>query len=255
MTKRTIMGLKMADLKTFSMHDPIQKGEEGNYEDIIADSCASTPEEIIENLENLDRLRNLITNLDEREQKILILRYGLDGNLPKTLEEVSVLIGRTRERVRQIQMQSLKKLKSFIDDRHIDNDGNLRPLINHLNSIHSYPEQGKKNGKRKSLKLNHHYDKSIHRKNNVMAMKIPLIKKLIDEQSELQEDFLSSCSVSVNDLPLSRRSLNGLHSIKVDTVGQLINKSAEELLQIRYFGVKCLVEVQEAIEEFVKNLS
>ena len=38
LTKRTIQGLKLADLKTFSMHDPIQKGEDGNFEDIIPDS-------------------------------------------------------------------------------------------------------------------------------------------------------------------------------------------------------------------------
>jgi RNA polymerase primary sigma factor len=109
-TKRTVQGLKLADLKTFSLHDPIQKGEEGNFEDIIPDSAACTPDEIIEDSENIQRLRGLIHNLDERERTILMMRYGLDGSRPKTLEEVSRIIGRTRERVRQIQMQSSDRL-------------------------------------------------------------------------------------------------------------------------------------------------
>jgi len=44
------------------------------------------------------------------------MRFGLDGNKPRTLEEVSQEIGRTRERVRQIQNQALTKLKSLLID-------------------------------------------------------------------------------------------------------------------------------------------
>ena len=54
------------------------------------------------------------------------MRFGLDGNRPKTLEETSAIIGRTRERVRQIQRQSLKKLKELFEDERIDNQGIAR---------------------------------------------------------------------------------------------------------------------------------
>ena len=58
----------------------------------------------------------LETNLNDREQVIIRMRYGFDDGIPKTLEEVSSIIGRTRERVRQIQHQALKKLKLNIAD-------------------------------------------------------------------------------------------------------------------------------------------
>ncbi len=254
MTKRTILGLKMADLKTFSMHDPIQKGEDGNFEDIIADTGASTPDDIIENVENVNRLRKLITYLDEREQKILILRYGLDGNHPKTLEEVSVLIGRTRERVRQIQMQSLKKLKNFIDNQQIDNNGNLKVFNLKFGSPNGDSGPGHHNGTTNSLSAINQGGKTGTRKNGIMSMKIPMINHFLeDTEIKLQKAVLCSCSVSIDELPISRRSLNGLHSANIHTVAQLIYKSADDLLNIRYFGTKCLIEVQEAVEEFVSN--
>ena len=64
----------------------------------------------------LKRLSILVDKLEPREKLILILRFGLDGERPKTLEEVSKRIARTRERVRQIQNLALKKLKRLIDE-------------------------------------------------------------------------------------------------------------------------------------------
>ena len=58
----------------------------------------------------------LVDRLDDREQAILKLRFGLSGERPRTLEEVSQTIGRTRERVRQIQNQALEKLRMMLED-------------------------------------------------------------------------------------------------------------------------------------------
>ncbi len=115
-SERTVAALRLAELRTFSLQDPIQKGEDSVYQDIIPDFGASTPDEAICGMEMLKRLKDLIDRLDSRERMILCLRFGLDGNRPKTLEEVSKKIGRTRERVRQIQNLALKKLKKFIDE-------------------------------------------------------------------------------------------------------------------------------------------
>lgn len=115
-SKRTVSGLRLADLRTFSLHDPIQQGEEGEFQDIIPDNGAQTPERILGDHESVIRLKHLIKDLDERERKILQMRFGLDGEKPRTLEEVSQEIGRTRERVRQIQNQALQKLKSMLFD-------------------------------------------------------------------------------------------------------------------------------------------
>ncbi|HRR27757.1 MAG TPA: sigma-70 family RNA polymerase sigma factor [Victivallales bacterium] len=115
-SERTVSGLKLADLKTFSLHDPIQQGEDGEFQDIIPDRSATMPDRILGDRESIARLNELLTHLDDREVRILKLRFGLDGSRPKTLEEVSQEIGRTRERVRQIQNQALTKLKNLLSD-------------------------------------------------------------------------------------------------------------------------------------------
>lgn len=115
-SERTVTGLRLADLRTFSLHDPIQQGEEGEFQDIIPDRGAMTPDRILGDEESVHRLLSLLSELDERERLILKLRFGLDGKRPKTLEEVSQEIRRTRERVRQIQNQALTKLRALLAD-------------------------------------------------------------------------------------------------------------------------------------------
>ena len=113
---RTVTGLRLADLRTFSLHDPIQQGEDGEFQDIIPDRGAMTPDRILGDEESVHRLLSLLSELDERERLILKLRFGLDGKRPKTLAEVSQEIRRTRERVRQIQNQALAKLRAMLAD-------------------------------------------------------------------------------------------------------------------------------------------
>ncbi|MBR2964776.1 MAG: sigma-70 family RNA polymerase sigma factor [Lentisphaeria bacterium] len=113
---RTVTGLRLADLRTFSLHDPIQQGEDGEFQDIIPDQGAMTPDRILGDEESVHRLLSLLSQLEDRERLILQLRFGLDGKRPKTLEEVSQEIHRTRERVRQIQNQALAKLRAMLAD-------------------------------------------------------------------------------------------------------------------------------------------
>ena len=115
-SERTVAGLRLADLRTISLNDPIQQGEEGEFQDIIPDRHAQTPDQIIGDVESVFRLMDLLDKLEERERKILEMRFGLRGGRALTLEEVSQQIGRTRERVRQIQNQALAKLKQLLVD-------------------------------------------------------------------------------------------------------------------------------------------
>lgn len=236
-TKRTVQGLKLADLKTFSLHDPIQKGEEGSFEDIIPDSSACTPDEIIEDSESIQRLRGLIHNLDEREKTILVMRYGLDGSRPKTLEEVSRIIGRTRERVRQIQMQSLKKLRAMIEDETYDNDGKRQeeevdpmPILPPLNDAKAGVARAARN--RRGLGTGD-----------------PIVD--FKRQREYNGKLGASRS-GLDALKISTRSLNSLRSAGIETVAELAIKSPQELLGIRFFGEKCLNEVQMALNVYYK---
>ncbi len=123
-SERTVAGLRLADLRTISLHDPIQQGEEGEFQDIIPDRHAMTPDQIIGDVESVFRLMDLLDKREERERKILEMRFGLRGGKALTLEEVSQEIGRTRERVRQIQNQALAKLKQLLADESGFNSSN-----------------------------------------------------------------------------------------------------------------------------------
>ncbi|MBT3287242.1 MAG: RNA polymerase sigma factor RpoD/SigA [Victivallales bacterium] len=116
LTERTVTGLRLGKTTTISLHDPIQHGEDGEFRDIIPDEKTIAPDEIVQDEETLKHMLSLTGRLDERERTILNLRFGLNGERPRTLEEVSQTIGRTRERVRQIQNQALEKLRMMLEE-------------------------------------------------------------------------------------------------------------------------------------------
>jgi RNA polymerase primary sigma factor len=116
LTERTVTGLRLGKTTTISLHDPIQHGEDGEFRDIIPDEKSSAPAELVKDEETLRDMLRLVETLDEREKTILTLRFGLNGDPPKTLEEVSQSIGRTRERVRQIQNFALEKLRKMLEE-------------------------------------------------------------------------------------------------------------------------------------------
>ena len=115
LTERTVTGLRLGKTTTISLHDPIQHGEDGEFRDIIPDEKTTAPDEMVQDEEILSHMLKLTDQLEERERTILELRFGLNGEKPKTLEEVSCKIGRTRERVRQIQNQALDKLRQMLE--------------------------------------------------------------------------------------------------------------------------------------------
>ncbi|MBP5640458.1 MAG: RNA polymerase sigma factor RpoD/SigA [Victivallales bacterium] len=119
LTERTVTGLRLGKTTTISLHDPIQHGEDGEFRDIIPDDKTTAPDELVQDEEILAHMLKLTDRLEEREKTILTLRFGLDGHHAKTLEEVSQSIGRTRERVRQIQNQALDKLRQMLEQDNI----------------------------------------------------------------------------------------------------------------------------------------
>ena len=121
LTERTVTGLRLGRTTTISLQDPIQQGEDGEFRDIIPDEKTAAPDVIVQEEETLVHTLELVDQLDERERTILRLRFGLQGERPRTLEEVSQAIGRTRERVRQIQNQALVKLRQMLEDEGVEN--------------------------------------------------------------------------------------------------------------------------------------
>ena len=122
LTERTVSGLRQGKTSTISLFDPIQNGAEGEFTDIIADEKTASPSDLMRDDETLEVMMDLVSKLPDRERVILQLRFGLprdDGKIekPKTLEEVSRSIGRTRERVRQIQNQALETLRNALEEQ------------------------------------------------------------------------------------------------------------------------------------------
>lgn len=91
-------------------------GEVMNLGDMIADERGGPPEEFMFKDEELTTIRRLLDAIDEREARILRLRFGLDGQEPLTLKQIANEIGISRERVRQIADEALAKLNAQVND-------------------------------------------------------------------------------------------------------------------------------------------
>lgn len=115
LTERTVNGLRQGKTTTVSIQAPFHPGEEGELKDILPDEKSLPPNDLVQDAETLSHMMSLTDKLEERERVILDLRFGLTGEPPKTLEQVSAAIGRTRERVRQIQNQALVKLRNMLE--------------------------------------------------------------------------------------------------------------------------------------------
>jgi RNA polymerase primary sigma factor len=80
-------------------------------QDTVEDVGTQRPDEQIQKSDLVRRLAQLLGTMDEREASILRLRYGLDpGTEPMTLKEIGKIVGLTRERVRQIEQEALRRL-------------------------------------------------------------------------------------------------------------------------------------------------
>jgi len=101
-----------AAIKPTSLDTPLNGDDENNrVADVVADEHAATPYDQLEQKTDQALVRRIVAMLNPREQSILRQRFGLDGDEEKTLEQVGEEFGVTRERIRQIQLEALEKLR------------------------------------------------------------------------------------------------------------------------------------------------
>ena len=106
-----------------SLEKPVGGGEEeSEFGQFIADEGAESPYERAAEILTNEALRDALENLSYRERRVLELRYGLGGEHPCTLKEISSTFNVTRERIRQIENQSLEKLRSLREAQELRDD-------------------------------------------------------------------------------------------------------------------------------------
>ena len=96
---------------TVSLDSPVGEEEDSNLGTFLQDENATNPSDSATILMLKEQLLDVLNTLTPREQKVIMLRYGIDDGHPRTLEEVGREFNVTRERIRQIEAKALKKLK------------------------------------------------------------------------------------------------------------------------------------------------
>jgi len=106
------MEVRAAARASTSLDQPIGEEEDAVFGDLVAGE-APLPEEETEKRLQKEALERALSSLPERDRRVLELRYGLRGEEPHTLEHIGKRLGITRERVRQIEVESLARLASL----------------------------------------------------------------------------------------------------------------------------------------------
>ena len=99
--------------ETASLDTTVDDENVTSLSDLICSDSYIEPFDSVFNINLQDILQESLTHLNDREKKIITLRFGIGGEAPLTLEEIGKLLGITRERVRQIQNKAISKLRTF----------------------------------------------------------------------------------------------------------------------------------------------
>jgi RNA polymerase nonessential primary-like sigma factor len=108
--------------RTLSVDTPMGDDTEKPLLEALADHNSDGPAQILEDKNIRSQLEECLGQLNEKQRSILLRRFGLRGFEEATLEEVGVEVGLTRERVRQIQVEALKLLRSIMEEKGIEAD-------------------------------------------------------------------------------------------------------------------------------------
>lgn len=110
-TEQKVIEIQKIALDPVSLETPIGEEDDSHLVDFIEDTSAVAPMDSAEAKMLKAQVEEILNSLAPREAMVLILRYGLKDNRPRTLEEVGKEFNVTRERIRQIEAKALRKLK------------------------------------------------------------------------------------------------------------------------------------------------
>ena len=120
MTEEKVAELLKVTQPTTSLETPVGE-EDTQLGDLIADEDNISVEDQAEYTMLKAQVSTMLTTLTDREREVVVKRFGLDGNAPKTLEGIGDELGVTRERIRQIESKALRKLRHPARSGHLKN--------------------------------------------------------------------------------------------------------------------------------------
>ena len=110
---REVRDILRMSQQPISLEKPIGEEEESELGDFVEDQAAESPFEIASENLRKENVHRALAALPQREREVIEMRFGLTGGRPRTLEEVGRAFNVTRERIRQIENHTLKKLESL----------------------------------------------------------------------------------------------------------------------------------------------
>jgi RNA polymerase primary sigma factor len=116
-TEARVAALRSAATRPASLEMSLGDDDTSRLADLVPDERIDHPSKNLDARDTVDMLHDLVASLDPREARILCYRFGLDGGIEKTLEEVGQYFGVTRERIRQLQNSALTRLRKMIEHR------------------------------------------------------------------------------------------------------------------------------------------
>ena len=111
MEAEKIKAIQEMNQEPISLETPVGSEEDSELGDFVEDQKTTSPYEATNRSILREELNAVLKTLSSREEKVLRYRYGLDDSSPKTLEEVGKIFNVTRERIRQIEVKALRKLR------------------------------------------------------------------------------------------------------------------------------------------------
>ena len=108
-----VLDVRKAARSPISLEEPVGDDGESSFSDFLADAEAIDPMDAVSDQRRHEALQMGLSALPERYRRVLELRYGLDGQDPRTLDEIGREFGLTRERIRQIEVEALRELAAI----------------------------------------------------------------------------------------------------------------------------------------------
>ena len=115
LSKKKLAVIKKA-IRVYNAAPQADQPDDGwSLDETLMDSRARTPDAEMVESDDLHQVLGMLDKMDEREAAVLALRFGLGGERPQTLREIGERLGLTRERVRQIEVEALRKLREGME--------------------------------------------------------------------------------------------------------------------------------------------